>query len=142
MPKCQCAGNACSCSIVAGDGLLITGTGNASAPYQISLNAALITVTVAAPGPIDLSNIGSGAVVRLDMSANVTDLTLPSTQGARIDIVANHVVGAVAITWPAAVKWAAATPPTQTSTINRYDWFTLRSVGTDWIGSLTAGNAG
>lgn len=142
MPKCQCAGNACSCSIVAGDGLIITGTGNASAPYQIGLGAALVTVTVAVASAVDLSNLGSGSVARLDMSANVTGLTLPSTQGARIDIVARHVVGAVTITWPSTVKWAGATPPTQTSTINRYDWFTLRNVGTDWIGSALALNAG
>ena len=142
MPKCQCAGNACSCAIVAGDGLIITGTGNASAPYQIGLNAALLAVTVAAASPIDLSSMGSGAVARLDMSANVTGLTLPSVQGARIDIVARHVVGAVSITWPSTVKWPNATAPTQTSTINRYDWFTLRNVGTDWIGALVAGNAG
>lgn len=143
MPKCQCAGNACSCSIVTGDGLTVTGTGNASAPYQISLTSTLLTATVAAPATIDLSSLGSGAVARLDMSANVTGLTLPATIGARIDIVASHVVGAVSITWPSSVKWASATPPTQTTTINRYDWFTLRQVASGvWIGSALALNAG
>lgn len=143
MPKCQCAGNACSCSIVAGDGLLVTGTGNASAPYQISLNATLASVTVAAPGPIDISNLGSGAVAVLAMSANVTGLTLPATLGARIDIVAQHVVGAVAITWPASILWEAATPPVQTTTAGRYDWFTFRNVGSNvWLGSALALNAG
>lgn len=143
MPKCQCAGNACSCAIVAGDGLIITGTGNASAPYQIGLAAPLANISVAAASPIDISNLSSGAVAVLAMSANVTGLTLPSTLGTRIDIVAQHVVGAVSITWPSSVKWTNATPPTQTSTINRYDWFTLRLVASGvWLGSALALNAG
>lgn len=36
MPRgCGCAGNACGCLIVAGPGLTISGTGNASDPYVV-----------------------------------------------------------------------------------------------------------
>jgi len=142
MPKCQCAGNACNCNIQAGDGITVTGTGNATAPFVVSLASQLVNIAVAAPGPIDLSTLQSGSVAVLDMSGNVTALTLPSTGGARIDIVALHTVGAAAITWPSNVLWDNATPPTQTTTAGRYDWFTLRNVGSDWIGSALALNAG
>ncbi len=144
MPKCQCAGNACNCNIVAGDGLTVTGTGNASAPFVVSLSSQLMPITVSVAGPIDLSGLGTGGVAYLDLSANVTGLTFPAIVGARIEIVTRHVVGATSLTWPAGlIKWASATPPTQSTTAGRYDWFAFRNVATGvWIGSAQALNAG
>lgn len=144
MPKCQCAGNACNCNITAGDGLTVTGTGNASSPFVLSLASQLIQTTVTVAGPVDLSGIGTGGVAYFDLSANVTGLTFPSTVGTRFEIVTKHTVGATSLTWPVGqIKWAAATPPTQSSTAGRYDWFAFRLVAAGvWVGTAEALNAG
>ena len=140
MPKCQCAGNACNCNLVAGDGLTIQGTGNASAPFTISLSSPLITVDVTAPGPIDASAATSGAVVVLNLSANVTSLTLPTTPGTRIDVIIVHTLANTTVTWPT-IKWPGGTPPVQSTTAGRVDWISLRLYGPAWIGAPLALNA-
>jgi hypothetical protein len=141
MPKCQCAGNACNCQIVAGDGVVISGTGNASAPYSISVSSQYIPVNVPANGPVDVSTAFTGAVIDLSLSANVTALTLPAVAGARIDVVIRHVVAGTTVTWPAGILWPGGAAPAQATGANRVDWFALRRGSTNWIGSLLAGNA-
>lgn len=140
MPKCQCAGNACNCNITAGEGLVVTGTGNASAPFAISLASPYVPVTVAAAGPIDLTNLNSGSVAVLNMSANVTGLTLPTTAGSRIDIILRHVVAGTQVSWPT-IAWPGGTAPVQATAANRYDWISLRNVGGAWVGAPLALNA-
>jgi hypothetical protein len=140
MPKCQCAGNACNCQIVAGDGVIISGTGNASAPYQIAVASQYIPVSVPTNGPVDVSTAVTGSVVHLTMNANVTSLTLPTTAGLRIDVVIQHVVAGTTVTWPAGIWWEGGAAPAQATGANRTDWFSFRRVGSNWVGALLAGN--
>ena len=141
MPKCQCAGNACNCQIVAGDGVVINGTGNASAPYSISVASQYIPVNVPANGPVDVSTAFTGAVIDLSLSANVTALTLPSVAGTRIDVVIRHVVAGTTVTWPTGILWPGGAAPAQATAANRTDWFTLRRGATNWIGGIVSANA-
>lgn len=36
MARCGCSGGACSCVIVSGDGVVVTGTGSAGDPYVVT----------------------------------------------------------------------------------------------------------
>jgi hypothetical protein len=141
MPKCQCAGNACNCQIVAGDGVVISGTGNASAPYTIGVASQYIPVSVPTNGPVDVSTAFTGAVIDLSLSANVTALSLPITAGNRIDVVIRHVVAGTTVTWPSGILWPAGAAPAQATGANRTDWYSFRRIGTVWIGALLSGNA-
>src|SRR6478735_3778199 len=118
MPKCQCAGNACNCQIVAGDGVIISGTGNASAPYQISVASQYIPVNVPANGPVDVGSAVTGSVIHLTLNANVTAITLPTTTGARLDVVVQHVVAGTTVTWPTGIWWAGGAAPAQATGAN------------------------
>jgi hypothetical protein len=141
MPKCSCAGSACSCNITVGDGLVVSGTGNANSPFTISLASQSIPIDVAASGPIDVSGAQSGTVIYISASANVTGLTLPTTVGSRLDVIVRHVVANTTVAFPPAIIWAGGGDPTQTATAGRTDWYTLRYVGDFWIGAMTAINA-
>lgn len=141
MPKCSCAGSACNCNITVGDGLTVSGTGNANSPFVISLTAQSVPVTVTVAGPVDLSALTSGAVAYLSLSANVTNVTLPTVVGARIDVIVRHVVAGTTITFPSPVIWAGGNEPAEASGAGAVDWYTLRYVGDFWVGALLAGNA-
>jgi hypothetical protein len=137
MPKCSCAGNSCSCQIQVGDGLLLTGTGNAGAPYVLSLAQAVTTLAQSAAGAVDLSAVKSGTLVLLNLSAAVTGFTLPSTPGTRIDLVITQVTAGNTVTWGTAIKWPGGAAPTVSATINYADWFALRALtATAWIGAI------
>lgn len=43
MARCSCTGSQCNCLILVGAGLSITGSGQASDPYVISLAGATVT---------------------------------------------------------------------------------------------------
>lgn len=135
MPRCSCAGNSCSCIIQAGSGLVISGTGNNSAPYTVSLAPNYLLITQAVAGTIDLTDVPSGAIVELNLSANVTGVTLPTTPGLKIEIAAKQVIASRTIVWPT-IKWVGGVVPTLSTTINYIDWIVLRRLGTDWIGAV------
>ena len=48
--------------------------------------------------------------------------------------------GSRTVTWPAAVKWAAGTAPTLTTTASRVDIITFSFDGTDWFGVVSGQN--
>lgn len=141
MPKCSCAGSACNCNITVGDGLTVSGTGNANSPFIISLNSQHVPVAVPANGPIDISGVQSGSVVYLNLSGNVTGLTLPNVLGIRFDIVVWHTVAGTTITFPNTIHWADNAAPAQATAAGRADWYTLRYVGDFWIGAVLSTNA-
>lgn len=76
MPRgCGCAGNSCGCLIEAGPGLNISGTGNATEPYLLSLQESvpveLGPYTVPGAG-VDLTNIVDGnAIVRVEYEVDL-----------------------------------------------------------------------
>jgi hypothetical protein len=141
MPKCSCAGSACNCNITVGDGLVVSGTGNANSPFTISLASQNIPIAQGAAGPVDVSGAQSGSVIYISASANITDLILPTVVGSRLDVIVRHVVANTTVTFPSAIIWAGGGDPTQTATAGRTDWYALRYVGDFWIGAMMAINA-
>lgn len=137
MPRCTCAGSSCSCIVQVGDGLTISGSGNASAPFTISLTQSLIAINQTVAGTVDLSTVQSGSVVFLSLSAAATGFTFPTTPGIRFDLVIKQITASNAVTWGSTIKWPGGTNPTVSATINYTDWFVLRNLGgSTWIGAI------
>lgn len=75
MPRgCGCAGNSCGCLVQGSGGVTVTGTGNASEPYIVSLTQSglLELGPYTAPGwQVVLTSIAdSDAIIRLEYEAN------------------------------------------------------------------------
>ena len=142
MPSgCGCAGNSCGCSITAGPGLTIEGTGNASAPFIISLAPTPDDIPVAVDGDLDLTSAGGYSVVSVTLAANATDILLPTQQG-RIDIVFTQANGGGwTVTWPAAILWQGGTAPVITATDGSVDWVALVNANGTWVGTRVAADA-
>jgi hypothetical protein len=98
-------------------------------------------VTAASTTTIDIEN---GNVVDLTHGTDITTFTWsnPSATGKACSFTLirtkDNSATTRAITWPAAVKWAAATAPTLTQTANAVDIFTFITLnaGTSWYGFL------
>lgn len=138
MPRCSCAGNSCSCLIQVGDGLVLTGTGNNSAPYTISLASPYVPVAHGTEGGLDISNASSGALIHVTLTANITGITLPTIDGAQIDLFFEQGTAGNTIVWPAAVRWPGGTDPVLSTTAGWGDWFRLRKIAGAgaWIGAI------
>lgn len=140
---CGCGGSSCGCSIIAGPGLIVTGTGNSSAPFQITLAPTANTVNVTVAGPLDLSSFGGYSTVLVNLSANATSVVLPTAGVApgRIDmLVQQGAGGSRLITWPAPIVWPGGTEPVLTTTNGAIDWITLIQAGGIWAGVRTGAN--
>jgi hypothetical protein len=137
---CGCAGGSCSCTVTAGPGLTISGTGNASSPFMISLAPSPGAITVAATGPLDLSANGGNSVVLVTLNASATSVVLPST-GGHLDILfIQGSGGSRTVTWPAAIVWPGGAEPVLTVANGAVDWITLVSAGGTWAGVRTGAN--
>lgn len=83
MPRgCGCAGNSCSCMVIGGAGVDVTGTGNASSPFVVSLNDqsgfVQLDPTLFPGNLVDLTGLVAGdIVVHIESEVNFT-LRLPS----------------------------------------------------------------
>jgi hypothetical protein len=138
--RCSCAGSSCSCQIVPGNGITVDGTGNASAPYQISIAPQQNSITLASAGPLDLSNVNGYGSVLILLQANATSITLP-TGGARLDLlIQQDATGSRSVTWPAVIKFPGGTDPVITSTANAISWVTLIQAAGTWAGVVTGLN--
>lgn len=60
MGRCGCTNNACACSVIAGTGATVTGTGSVSDPYVISSGGGVFTVADTAT--VDHTLTGAGTV--------------------------------------------------------------------------------
>lgn len=72
--SCNCAGSSCSCLVIAGFGIAVTGIGTASDPYVVTNTAADLAVAlqVTDTATVDMVRAGSGTDVDpLILSANV-----------------------------------------------------------------------
>lgn len=138
MARCSCAGGSCSCLIIQGNGIRVSGTGNASAPYEISLAPAPNELTLSADGPLDLSAISGYASVLVTLDANATSMVLPAA-GPHVDLLIKQGVGGShTIAWPASVLFPGGVDPVLTAPVNSIDWITLVGVGALWVGNKTA----
>jgi hypothetical protein len=134
MPKCSCAGNACSCTIKAGSGVVVEGIGSVNNPFVISVAPTPDTITQDDTGTLDLGQLAPAAVARILLHASPTSVNLPSN-GSRLDLlIAQDSVGGRTITWPAAVIWPGGTDPVLTAAANATDWITLVHAGDVWAG--------
>lgn len=65
MPKCNCAGSSCGCSVTAGDGVRISGTGTAADPFIVSADISALpiadSIAVSSSTSLELGKRGSGA---------------------------------------------------------------------------------
>lgn len=134
---CGCAGGSCSCSITAGPGLVITGTGNASSPFQIGIAPAPSLIIHNAAGALDLSGNNGSAVVAVTLNANATSVLLP-TAGGHLDILFTQGTGGSrTVTWPVAVIWPGGTDATLSTPVGSSDWITLIYVNSIWAAVKT-----
>jgi len=64
MARCDCAGGRCSCGVVAGDGIEVTGSGETTNPYVVTAVGLPLTgqLTVADTPSLNLTLIGEGTV--------------------------------------------------------------------------------
>jgi len=91
-------------------------------------------------------DLSLGNHFQASLNANITTLTIsniPASGKAAsfvLVLVADGTLRTVA--WPAAVKWADATAPTMTSTLNKTDVFSFLSYdgGTSWLGFIMGQN--
>lgn len=137
MPRCSCAGNSCSCLIQVGDGLILTGTGNNSAPYTLSLASPYVPVAHTAAGGLDVSAASSGSLIHVTLTANITGMTLPTTDGSWIDLFLQQGTAGNTVVWPAGVMWAGGADPVLTTTVDWGDWYRIRKIaGNVWLGAI------
>jgi len=77
LARCGCSGTTCSCRVIGGGQVVVTGSGSAANPYLVSVESA---ITVADTGTLDLSIAGSGTagdpyVISGDVVMSANDLT-------------------------------------------------------------------
>jgi hypothetical protein len=139
---CGCGGSSCGCLIEAGSGLVVSGTGNASAPFQISLAPQSNEINHSLAGPLDLSAYGGFSTFHILLGANATSVVLPTlTAPGRFDILIQQAAGgSKTISWGSQVEWPGGTVPTLTTTNNAIDWITLIQANGIWAGVLTGAN--
>ena len=75
--RCGCASQDCSCTITAGDGIQVTGTGSKTNPYVVTL-VQTSGFTVADSASVDLTLSGAGTVDDPTVLTAVATLTIPS----------------------------------------------------------------
>lgn len=140
MPRgCGCAGNSCQCQIIAGPGLNVSGTGNASEPYVIQLSnesgyRALLTTVEGAE--IDLTGtVAADIVVHVDAEADF-DFRLPTDAplGTHVEVITVQSFGAVmTVTADAPIRYPGGVVPAFTAVHNQAR-YTLGSAAGGWVG--------
>jgi hypothetical protein len=140
MPKCNCAGNSCSCLVTGGSGVSVTGQGTVASPYIVSLSPAPGEIDHAVAGDLDLTTYGTTAALRIVLDANVTDILLLG-DGIAYDLVFEQgAAGGKTVAFPADILWAGGTAPVITSTAAAVDWVRLVQAGGVWVGTRLAAN--
>jgi hypothetical protein len=141
MPSgCGCGGNSCGCQVTAGPGLIVSGTGNASAPYLIEVDSLPRAVSQVAAGTLDLSTMSQGAVAVVTLLGNVTNVTMPTTAGSFDVVFVQGAPGGFTVTFPATILFAGGTDPVVTATNGAKDWFRFVNMTSAWIGTRLAAN--
>lgn len=138
--RCSCAGSSCSCSITAGPGVKVDGTGSAANPFIVSLAPSPAGIIQDAAGALDLSSYPGYANLLVTLNANATSLVLPAAGGVLELIILQGTGGSRVITWPAAIKFPGGTDPVLSTVVGRYDWVRLVYAGGVWVGQLVGTN--
>jgi hypothetical protein len=137
MPNCGCAGNVCSCLIVSGTGIQISGTGTSANPYIVNSTSSSITgmLRVSDTPSLDMSMSGVGSDADPYNISGVVALRL--TQLVDVNDPAGPVTGDVPV-WvaaagPVAAHWEFQQPPTTPPG--------AVTVGSGLVGDGSGGNA-
>jgi hypothetical protein len=81
-------------------------------------------------------NCRVGNVFSHTLTENTTfTFSNPNAGGTYILILRQNSAGSYTVTWPGTVTWAGGTPPTMTSTANKYDVYTFVFDGSKYFGS-------
>ena len=87
---------------------------------------------------LDLAN---GSVQIITLGGNITYTFPTPVAGKSLTLIQKQDgTGSRTVTWPASVKWPAATAPTITSTASRQDILSFFADGTNWYGVVVAQN--
>lgn len=76
MARCGCSSSECNCQVVAGDGVTVTGNGNAGTPYVVSADPA-DAVTVADTNSVNMTMVGNvitSDVIRDPSATNILQI--------------------------------------------------------------------
>lgn len=85
-------------------------------------------------------NASNGIIQHATLTGNVV-LTLSGLTGVVLTIrLVQDATGGRTVTWPASVKWAGGTSPTQTTTAAKSDIYQLYYDGTNWWGRVLGQN--
>lgn len=137
--RCSCAGSSCGCLVVGGNGMQVSGSGTATAPFMVSLAPAAGAI-VHTTGALDLSAYSGFASILVTLNANTTDLLLPPDGGVIELVILQGTGGSRTIAWPAAIKFPGGTNPVLSTVVGRYDWVRLVYAGGIWVGELIGTN--
>lgn len=142
MPRCSCVGSSCNCTVQATSGLTVTGRGNQEDPYIVSLSLPFSDWVQEQPGPLDLSANAPGSFVEVTLSADVTDVMLPTDVGGRVELLIHNDGSGSTVTWPSNIWWPGGTPPVLSASAGQSDWIDLRRLGNNWVGRQVATEIG
>lgn len=134
MPGCNCPGQSCSCAIQAGPGVNVTGTGSAAAPFIIGLDARAVVIEQAAAGALDLTPYAGVPVITVNMSASITDMTLPDLPGTEVELFLMLTQAGSTVAWPSGVRWVDGVAPVAASAVGKARWVRLRQTAGFWAG--------
>ena len=104
MSKCGCSGSTCSCKIVGGNGVVVTGAGSAANPYVIQTGTAFGVVDTPT---VDLTLLGNGSTsapwqLSAALTAGLDDLVDVDTSGGTTgEVLARQADGTYALVPPA-----------------------------------------
>ncbi len=138
MARCQCAGSSCSCLIVGGPGVQVSGVGTANQPYMIQSVPTAYDVTLDASSPPYIINsptqskVGSRAIFMVEVEdGEDATIFLPTgtsasphpVRGAVIDIFVTGTVGSSNIAFSGEViTWYGPAPTTTTLGWYQFIW--------------------
>jgi len=147
MARCQCAGSSCSCSVVSGSGINVSGVGSANQPYVIESVPNVFDVSMNSSSPpyrINAqfqSEVESQALFMVEMADGYTGLImLPDgtssypfpVRGAVIDVIVNGTLGGSSgVTFGGyTVTWFGPAPTTSTLGWYHFVWTGFTFAGT------------
>ena len=116
-------------------------SGNATFPGNMTLSGYTEGLATASTGTAFAIDVATSTVKVLTLTGNCT-FTFPTLVAGKSFtlLLKQDATGGRTVTWPATVKWPAATAPTITATANRTDKYTFVCDGSFWLGSSAGQN--
>lgn len=93
-------------------------------------------------GPLDLAFTEPSSLVTVDLTADITDVTLPEAARGSYDLFIRQTATPHTITWPAEIRWPGGVAPTLTTVAGHGDVIRIRRLGDIWVGTHTDADIG